>query len=101
MKKFVYELPFPGEEGEKEREEFTRTNKKVAEFTQELIDDGHNPAMLAHIMTGQATNFSLSFCDDPRLVFANLLSAIININNLHLEADSKFEYKNKLVLFSF
>ena len=82
----------------KKEKDFDKINILTTDFVQGLIDKGYNVGMISHIMTAQATNFSLCWSDDPRKVFSNLLSAITAIINVHLSAEFNEETNSDFLL---
>ncbi|MDC0900008.1 hypothetical protein OAS11_01555 [Paracoccaceae bacterium] len=59
-------------------DEFEKTAKAIYEMVNTLGEQGINPGCIAACLTMHATQLSFASCEDPTLIFKNLLFAIVD-----------------------
>ena len=67
---------------------FKKFNDEVEEFLKVKLEEGYAPDLITHVMAGEATSLGLTFSSDPKETFANILSAMVQVINLHLKTET-------------
>ena len=59
-------------------EDFSNAQKLVRNLVDELLDSGEvNLGLLAYLLVSESVELSFAACDDPNIIFRNVLSAIL------------------------
>ena len=72
--------------------EFEKTAEAIYSVVMDLGEQGVNPGCIAACLTMHATRLSFASCEDPKVIFKNILAAILhNIPGSSYDFDEELE----------
>ena len=74
--------------------ELEKTAEAIYSVVMDLGEQGVNPGCIAACLTMHATRLSFATCEDPKVIFKNILAAILhNIPGSSYDFDEELEHK--------